>query len=53
MFSRHESSIKAEETLIKRQERSGSVVVVLFINQRVAAEALYSQRERILAGDQW
>ena len=45
MFSRHESSIKAEETLIKSQERSGSVVVVLFINQRVAAEALYSQRE--------
>ena len=39
--------MKAEEMQIKRQERSGSVVVVLFINDRVAAEALSSQRKRI------
>ena len=32
--------MKAEETQIKRQKRSGSVVVVLVINHRVAAEAL-------------
>ena len=43
----YESSIKAEETQIKRQERSGSVLVVLFIKYRVAAEARRSQRERI------
>ena len=38
-FSRHESSIKAKETQIKRQERSGSVVVVLL-------EITESQRKR-------
>ena len=32
--------MKAEETHIKRQERSGSVVVVLFINNRVAESQL-------------
>ena len=37
-FSRHESSIKAEEMQIKRQERSITVIVVLFVNYRVAAE---------------
>ena len=32
---------------MKRQERSGSVVVMLFINHRVAPEALWSPRDRI------
>ena len=39
-FRHHESSIKAEETQKRRQGHSGSVVVALSINHRVAAEAL-------------
>ena len=39
--NKDENSIKAGETQIKRQERSGSVVVVLFINYTVE-----SQRKR-------